>query len=357
MAISAFEHPKTTERIGLRDLARLSGYSYFTVSKVINNHGGVSDKTRRAILELAEKYHYRPNAAARSILRNKTFHVGVMLRNAPDKPFQNPSALEMIVGINNTLASRGYILSLIRIGDVTGEMAHESRVFREHALDGMIVSGNIPSDTVAVVRSVMPCCLYMDTNLCAAHSCIQQDEYYAGYTVASHLIAQGYRRLVWVGPDPAVDGHYSVIRRFAGLQAAVCESSSAFRVFYRRTAQKLYDHQMVPLDFVREHSRPDTAVVCYGVGDAMEWSMLAMGLGLVAPGDYGISACEDSQLFAEHWPGLTRMSFSRLTLGQQAGEMFLRLLQNADDPPPSRTLRGELVVGQTTRRILPSEAS
>lgn len=351
------DKPKSCPRIGLRDLARLSGYSYFTVSKVINGHAGVSDKTRTAILELADQLHYRPNAAARSILRNKTFHVGVMLRNAPDKPFHNPSALEMIVGMNNMLARQGYILSLIRIGDMVEEFSHESRAFQEHALDGMVISGNVPPQAIEAARRVMPCCLYMDCNTWDSHRCIQQDEYYAGYALAGHLIAQGYRRLVWVGPDPAIYGHYSGIRRFAGVQAAGSEAGIPLGSFYRTMAQKLYSHQMVPMDFVREHSRPDTAMVCYGVGDAMEWVTLAMQLGLVAPRDYGISACEDSQVFAEHWPDLTRVSFSRLTMGHQAGEMFLQLLENSDAPPASRTLRGELIVGGTTRRVPATEMS
>lgn len=346
------EHPSHAGRIGLRELARLSGYSYFTVSKVMNGHSGVAGKTRDAILELAHKHRYRPSAAARSILRNKTFQVGVLLRNAPDKPFHNPSSLETIVGLNNTLAREGYLLSLIRIGDIVEDFHRESRAFQEHALDGVVISGNVPWPAVETAQRTMPCCLYMDCNVWSSHSCIQQDEYYAGYMVGEHLVQQGYRRIVWVGPDPKHYGHYSGIRRFAGVQAAAMGSGVELKAFYRTMEQKLYSHQMIPGDFVSQHCRSDTAMIGYGVGDAMEWAMIAMQMGWVAPRDYGLASCEETQAFSEHWPDLTRVSFSRLTIGQQAGEMFLQLLKTPDAPPLSRIFHGKLIVGRTTRRVL-----
>ena len=39
----------------IKDLARLSGYSLETVSRVLNNQPNVSDKARTAILAIAEE--------------------------------------------------------------------------------------------------------------------------------------------------------------------------------------------------------------------------------------------------------------------------------------------------------------
>ena len=47
------------------DVAQASGVSHQTVSRVLNNHESVSEKTRAKVLASMEKLGYRPNLAAR----------------------------------------------------------------------------------------------------------------------------------------------------------------------------------------------------------------------------------------------------------------------------------------------------
>src|SRR5579871_4473665 len=51
----------------LRDVARASGVSFQTVSRVINNSPNVSSKTRRRVMEAVEQLGYQPNLVARSL--------------------------------------------------------------------------------------------------------------------------------------------------------------------------------------------------------------------------------------------------------------------------------------------------
>ena len=52
------------KNITIKDIANFSGYSTQTVSRVINNDTKVKEETREKILEIIEKYGYRPNLYA-----------------------------------------------------------------------------------------------------------------------------------------------------------------------------------------------------------------------------------------------------------------------------------------------------
>jgi DNA-binding LacI/PurR family transcriptional regulator len=54
-------------RVSIRDVARVAGVSYQTVSRVINEQSGVKDSTRRQILLAIEEMGFRPNRAARAL--------------------------------------------------------------------------------------------------------------------------------------------------------------------------------------------------------------------------------------------------------------------------------------------------
>ncbi len=130
-------------------IAAAAGVSPNTVSRVLNgklkgNYPKVAKKAER-ILQIAERLNYRPNAAARAIQSQRTRQVGILLRNENTKAarFINLAAFEIVLGIHERLKQDGYLATVVPIGEVR-DLAGESRVFREHLIDGMIVVGNTP---------------------------------------------------------------------------------------------------------------------------------------------------------------------------------------------------------------------
>ena len=54
-------------KITIKDIARESGYAVGTVSRVLNNRPDVSEKARRQIMEVVEKYHFKLNNNAKHL--------------------------------------------------------------------------------------------------------------------------------------------------------------------------------------------------------------------------------------------------------------------------------------------------
>lgn len=56
----------------IRKIAKLTGYSVSSVSRVINNHPHVSEEARQKILQVMEELDYRPNILAQELSSGST---------------------------------------------------------------------------------------------------------------------------------------------------------------------------------------------------------------------------------------------------------------------------------------------
>lgn len=76
------------------DIAEKSGYSTATVSRVINKSKNVSDKARKIIEEIIEESGYKPNRVARSLAKNSTQMIGIMVPDIRGY-YESQSAFEL----------------------------------------------------------------------------------------------------------------------------------------------------------------------------------------------------------------------------------------------------------------------
>ncbi|WP_461198095.1 LacI family DNA-binding transcriptional regulator [Enterococcus sp. N249-2] len=119
----------------IRDIARMTGYSVSTVSRVINNNPYVSEQKRREILAAMQAVNYIPNHTARVLSVGKTKNIGVIL------PFVNhPYFDALLSGITTAAFSRGYKVTLLPTNyDPQAEEAY-LKEFAAKSFDAMIIT-------------------------------------------------------------------------------------------------------------------------------------------------------------------------------------------------------------------------
>lgn len=66
-------------QVSIKDIARLSGVSVATVSRVINENGRFSEETRQKVVEVIQKYQYETNSIAKSLRMSKSQTIGVLV--------------------------------------------------------------------------------------------------------------------------------------------------------------------------------------------------------------------------------------------------------------------------------------
>ena len=64
--------------VSLKDVAKRCGVSTATVSKALNGHSDIGEKTRIRIKEAAQEMGYFPNVAARALKTNRSYNLGVL---------------------------------------------------------------------------------------------------------------------------------------------------------------------------------------------------------------------------------------------------------------------------------------
>jgi len=91
--------------VSIKDIAKAAGVSHSTVSRALNNHQAISEKTRKRIKELAQQMGYVPSATARGLKTNRTHILGAIMLQIDD-PFWG----EVLDGVDSILHPEGYSL-------------------------------------------------------------------------------------------------------------------------------------------------------------------------------------------------------------------------------------------------------
>lgn len=68
-----------SNKVSLKEIARLSGVSIATVSRVINNTGRFSEETKHRVLNIVKKNNYRTNTLARSLRTKHSNSIGILV--------------------------------------------------------------------------------------------------------------------------------------------------------------------------------------------------------------------------------------------------------------------------------------
>ncbi|MFE4708783.1 LacI family DNA-binding transcriptional regulator [Peribacillus simplex] len=201
----------------IHDVAKLADVSIATVSRVINNQGGVRRITEERILKAIEELGYIRSAAARTMKRKETNTIGVIV---PD--IKNPFFPLVMAGIEQKAREKEYFTILSSTNESPKVEEEIVKNFIERGVDGVIITtANENGDhlkllqeqgipVVAVDRSIKK--FEVDTVLV--------DNKKGSYQAVQHLILQGHVKIAIIcGPQNTTPG----LERFLGYKKALEE--------------------------------------------------------------------------------------------------------------------------------------
>lgn len=329
----------------IRELAKRSGVSVATVSRVFNGYPDVSEETRKRVLKLAGELDYAPSAAARTLVTKRSHVIGVVLDTGSDHPgLQHPFFQEVLVALKSRLGASGYDLLLYATDLHENDSGRSSylRRSRSHRVDGVILMGvdSHDPDVLTLARSRIPC-VAVDVELLGRRAGYVMSDNVAGSRLAvRHLAGLGHTQIGFIGglpfTRPATD-------RLLGYRAELTELGIPYRDEYVVDGDFYADtgHQcMAALLALPE--RP-TAVVAASDLMAAGAARAAQGRGLRVPADVSIVGFDDIQLAALMQPALTTVRQDKAGLGVAAAAALEQMIDDPAAPPPVVTLPVELV--------------
>lgn len=135
--------------ITLQDIADAAGVSSATVSRVINNSPSVKPETRDNVLYVIKKLNYVPNAVARSLSRNETNTIGVVV---PD--ILNPFFGKIIRGISTVLRKMDYNIALCDTDESISNEYASLEMLRKQQVRGLIITPTIDQEKTRGLKLV-----------------------------------------------------------------------------------------------------------------------------------------------------------------------------------------------------------
>lgn len=188
----------------LKDVANSCGVSSTAVSLALNNKpSNLSEKTKRLIIDTANRLGYRPDPTARSLATKKTNTIGVII---PD--ISNAFFSEAVRHIQIELAEYGYDMFLCNSEEKFENDVKYLELLLSRNVDGLILTMSAESMTIEnqkrintiIKESKTPYVLF-DRYYDGDSSKVFVDNESSGYDIAKHLIKNGHQKIgVITGP-------------------------------------------------------------------------------------------------------------------------------------------------------------
>ena len=178
--------------VTINDIAKVTGFSVMTVSRVLNESEKVKEDTRKKIMHAVEKLGYVQNRGARSLAMGKAFNIYLYIPETLD--CTETFVAQTVSAIGERLGSLGYSLSVRRQMQSNGNC------------DGIIAMGlNIEDESEFMrISEEKPALLYGNSSVFG--NWVDVDNYKGIYDMTRYIIEKGYKRIAYVGMD--FNAHY-----------------------------------------------------------------------------------------------------------------------------------------------------
>jgi len=183
----------------MRRIAGELGVSVMTVSKVLNNHGDISEATRGRVLAKIEELGYQRNAVARSLTLRRSHTIGIVI---PD--LMHSFFVEIIAGIEPVASARGYGLLLCSSGEDPAKERAELEMLRSRQVDGIVlasVHGSANEDLLRQLSSIGTAIVMIDRDDHQKVEChrVLTDDERVGVLATTHLLDLGCKAIAHIG--------------------------------------------------------------------------------------------------------------------------------------------------------------
>jgi DNA-binding LacI/PurR family transcriptional regulator len=331
-------HKKPT----IYDVAKLSGISISTISRVLNAPDKVNQDTRLKVLEAIDSLGFVPRADARARALRRTGRVGVI---APF--FTAPSFVQRLRGVGSTLASLNYELVIYTVDSSNRLDGYLSSVPFTGNLDGLIIM-SLPLQEKAAQRLVdhgIETVLIEYTH--PGLNCIVIDDFHGGQLAAAHLIEKGHRRIAFMGDKELHDFEiHPAGMRLKGFLHTLQSAGISIPEEYIRHFEDTTEYALQAARQLLSLPTPPTAIFAAADVQALSALKVAREMGVKVPEQLAVIGFDDID-FAEY-ADLTTINQHLDESGRLAVETLMARIAEPTRPLQHINLPLQFVARKTT---------
>jgi len=303
----------------INDVARLSGVSKKTVSRVINRSPLLNPATREKVEAVIAELGYVPNPQARQLALRRNFSLGLI--------YDNPNAqmvLNFQEGVLDAIRGTEFALVIHPVDRHDPNLFDQIRHFIEQQrFYGVMVLPPLSENDAFFTLLDELGCNYVRMGSAAlddsAHL-VQSNDRQAVRDAVDHLIAQGHQRIGLVeGPD----GFRSAQERREGWREALTAAGLACDTAL--IARGSYTFETGKQAGIALLDQPDRPTAIFASNDVMAAGVVhvARERGLDVPGDLSVVGFDDTAIAATIWPPLTTVRWPIRAMAQSAARKLI----------------------------------
>jgi len=347
---------KSSNAATLGDVATHAGVSPATVSRVLAGNYPVSRSARQRVLRSIRELNYVANTHARALAGVQTKTIAFVLADV-----RGPSFAEAAHGVEQEAARLGW---LCLIGTTQGDRERELaivRLMREQRAGAVVLIGGVADAddyneqmtelaySLRAAGSLLVLCGRPPLAPGVPAAVIGYDNEEGAYAITSHVLAQGHRRILFLGGE---ERHTTSLGRLEGYSRALKTFGVEFDpslvehgVFTRASGYQLTKKRLAGArDFTAVFAATD--VMAAGVYAAVNEA------GLSVPDDISIVGYDDIELAQDLRPRMTSVHVPYEELGRTAAKVAADEDHQREDWPGLQvTLKTHVVVRDSVARL------
>jgi DNA-binding LacI/PurR family transcriptional regulator len=326
------------------DVAEKAGVSIATVSKVVNNTGRISEKTRNKVVKVMRELDYHPSSVAAALTGKQTFTIGVLV---PD--ISNAFFAEVARALENKTREMGYSIILCST-DYQIEREHDYlELLQKKQVDGIIIATE-PEDWEAyksLQKRDIPHLMFSVDSLGFSSHIVTTDDVRGGYMVGRYLLDMGHTEIAIIAEQNRASGRM----RLEGFKKSLADEEIVLKDEWTLHAMSKIDDAKVAAWKIFQMENKPTAVFASTDLIAAIFIKEARKAHIRIPNDLSIVGF-DNTIYAELTdPGLTTIAQPKEELAQFAVDQLLKLIKNPKMPQQRILLSPMLVERNSVRNL------
>lgn len=339
--------------VTLKDLAHELGLSVFTVSKALRGLPGMSEETRKAVLDLARIKKYRTKEQDYSLAVDQ-----IPIFTQKPKRFKFISLPNIgfhqfiLEGIQETLSGFGHIIEPLFISPASFKLAQFEKWATNHNLtymDGLFIPPSLhPAleqkllllDVPKIMINYPPSNAQVDSVIWDVGAAVSDSVHY--------LHSMGHRNILYVGDTVKTRGY---ILRWQAFQETTRELGIPTKSEHHVVGHSEHNQQLIEMISNKIKTLRPTAILC-AINYNLAWIFHACSsIGQSIPEHISLVSLELKA--NDMLPELTRPILLVKETGMRAAERMLWRLANPSSPIEHVRLRGPFYSGKTVRKRTP----
>src|SRR6266850_4108650 len=340
MAPTRKDKDRPEGRTSLKILADYLGLCPATISVVLNNVPGrsIPAETRERVRAAARKFNYQPSLLARSLRKQRTFTVGVLVPELSD----GYHTLVMS-GIGDHLMREGYFY-------FSAHHRHKPDLVEEYPrlLVGRGAEGIIAIDTTLEHELSVPVVAVAGHKKIPGVTNVVLDHKRAAELALRHLHQLGHRHIAFMRGQPFSSDSDD---RWRSIVAVARELNIEIRPELTIQLEKDLTSPELGYPVVQQLlqlKRRFTALVSFNDIAAIGAIRALRDANLVVPDDVSVLGFDDIRAAAYHNPSLTTIRQPLHDMGQSAARILLQRIQGFKDYPKEYAVPPELIIREST---------